>query len=100
MTLVLDLLKSSPHKPEIEDAAIVQEKYTHWRLRIFYSTYIGYALYYLTRKCLTFTMPSLIADLGFDKAQLGLLATLLASTYGISKFVSGILADKSNPRYF
>lgn len=100
MKRFLDLLKSAPHKPEIQDQTLVQEQYTHWRLRIFYSTYIGYALYYLTRKCLTFTMPALISDLGFNKAQLGLLATLLATTYGVSKFISGILADKSNPRYF
>lgn len=97
---LLDLFKPASHKPEITDSSLVEKKYNHWRYRIFYATYIGYALYYLTRKSLTFTMPALMADLGFDKAQLGLLSTLLASTYGISKFISGILADKSNIRYF
>jgi len=45
-------------------------------------------------------MPSLIADLGFDKAELGILATILSLSYGLSKFVSGILQDRSNARYF
>lgn len=45
-------------------------------------------------------MPGLIADLGFDKSQLGILASVLSISYGMSKFVSGVLADKSNPRYF
>ena len=100
MSIFLDKLKPAPHQPEIADQEVVKEKYGHWRLRVFYSMYIGYALYYLTRKCLAFAMPSLMRDLGFDKAQLGLLATILAVSYGISKFVSGIIADRSNPRYF
>lgn len=45
-------------------------------------------------------MPGLIEDLGYDKSQLGLLASILSITYGISKFASGILSDRSNPRYF
>ncbi len=99
MRTLINLLKPSPHQPEISDAAAVEERYGHWRLRVFYSMYVGYALYYLTRKSLAFAMPSLMLDLGFDKAQLGLLATTLAVTYGISKFVSGIVGDRSNPRF-
>ncbi len=45
-------------------------------------------------------MPALIADLGFDKAELGILGSVLFLTYGLSKFVTGILQDGSNPRYF
>lgn len=61
---------------------------------------IGYALYYLTRRSFTFAMPGLIADLGFDKSDLGILGSVLSISYGMSKFISGILADRSNPRYF
>jgi MFS transporter, OPA family, sugar phosphate sensor protein UhpC len=78
----------------------ISKKFNHWRLRIFYAMYIGYALYYLTRKGLAFAMPSLMADLGYDKAQLGLLGTTLAMSYGFSKFISGIIGDRVNPRYF
>lgn len=98
--ILFDKLKPAPHKPEIADQEVVKQEYGHWRVRIFYSMYIGYALYYLTRKCLAFAMPSLMVDLGYSKAQLGLLATILAVSYGISKFISGIIADRSNPRYF
>lgn len=38
-------------------------------------------------------------DLGFNKTDLGAIATVLYITYGISKLLSGVLADKSNPRY-
>jgi len=62
--------------------------------------FVGYAFYYLSRKSLTTVMPVLIADLGMSKASLGFLGTAFSLTYGLSKFVSGIMSDRSNPRYF
>ena len=100
MSTLIDRLKPPPHKPEISDPATVKTLYDHWRNRVFYSMYVGYALYYLTRKCLAFAMPALIQDLGYDKGQLGIMTTTLAISYGISKFVSGLIGDRSNPRYF
>jgi OPA family sugar phosphate sensor protein UhpC-like MFS transporter len=62
--------------------------------------YIGYIFYYFTRQSLTFITPFLCTDLGFDKADVGILATVFAVFYGISKFTNGIFCDRSNPRYF
>ncbi len=62
--------------------------------------YIGYAFYYFTRKSFTFAMPALQIELGLSKFELGLLGSILSLSYGGSKFISGILGDKSNPRYF
>lgn len=62
--------------------------------------FFGYALYYFTRKSFIFAMPGLIEELGFDKAQLGLLGTIFSISYGFSKFAAGIMSDRSNPRYF
>ncbi len=39
-------------------------------------------------------------DLGFSKTELGILGSILSLTYGVSKFLSGVLADRSNPRFF
>ncbi len=100
MSFILNLFKPAPHIEEIQDSEEVKAKYHYWRIRIIYSTFVGYALYYFTRKSFTFAMPGLIEDLGYDKSQLGLLASILSITYGISKFASGILSDRSNPRYF
>lgn len=94
------VLHHAPHLTEMTDHAKINCEYKYWRYRMFYSMLIGYSLYYFTRRSFTFAMPGLINDLGFDKSQLGILATTLALTYGLSKFLSGILADKSNPRYF
>ncbi len=35
-----------------------------------------------------------------SRSDIGLLATLFYITYGVSKFVSGIVSDRSNARYF
>lgn len=45
-------------------------------------------------------MPSLMGELGLDKGDVGFLGSILAITYGSSKFLSGMLADRSNPRFF
>lgn len=89
-----------PHIPCIKNPSEVKTKYRYWRLRIFSGMFLGYIFYYFTRKSFTFAMPTLINDLGFTKAQLGIIGSTLYITYGISKFVSGIISDQSNPRYF
>src|SRR5689334_22400426 len=100
ITTIYNLLKPAPHLPEITDPVRVAKKYHYWRLRIFYSMYVGYLFYYFTRKSFTFVTPFLTTDLGLSKSDIGILATTLSLTYGISKFTSGILCDRSNPRYF
>jgi OPA family sugar phosphate sensor protein UhpC-like MFS transporter len=45
-------------------------------------------------------MPAMMVDLGFSKADLGILGSVLYITYGLSKFISGMMSDRSNPRYF
>lgn len=84
----------------MEDQAQIDAAYKYWRMRIFYSTYVGYVFFYFSRKCFTFSMPALIEQLHFSKTDLGLLGSILYLTYGFSKFFSGILSDRSNPRYF
>jgi OPA family sugar phosphate sensor protein UhpC-like MFS transporter len=96
----LDMLRPAPHVPEIEDASQVKAAYKYWRFRIFYGIFIGYVFYYFTRKSFTFAMPSMMRELGFQKTDMGLLISIMAITYGLSKFVSGVLSDRANPRFF
>lgn len=100
MKSMFNFLKPAPVVEEIANEAIVKQEYKYWRIRIFYSIFIGYALFYFTRKSYTFAIPALINELGMDKVQIGILGSIFAITYGLSKFLSGILSDRSNPRYF
>ncbi|MFI4937437.1 MAG: MFS transporter [Candidatus Berkiellales bacterium] len=96
----LDFLKPAPYQPITKTPEEVRESYRYWRIRICYSIFLGYVAFYFTRKGFASVMPFMMDDLGFTKAQLGILSTILSITYGISKLIGGIMSDKSNPRYF
>lgn len=100
VNISFNFLKPAEHAEEIQDQKIVSKKYRYWRIRIFYTMFIGYVFYYFTRKSFTFAMPALMQDLGFTKSQLGILGSMLYITYGLSKFFSGVMSDQSNPRFF
>ncbi len=97
---LFNFLKPTPYAEEIKDDEVVKKQYRYWRWRIFLGMYVGYTFYYFTRKSFTFAMPAMMQDLGFDKSDLGILGSVMAITYGMSKFLSGMLSDRANPRYF
>lgn len=96
----LGLFKKKLPAKKIVYNETIDSTYKYWRIRTMYSMYIGYAAFYLTRKSFTFVIPQMMQDLEFTKAQIGILGSVFYITYGISKFISGMLSDKSNPRYF
>jgi len=93
-------LRSHYPSTMVEDKTEIDQKYHYWRFHIMVSMYIGYAGFYFSRKTFNYAMPAMMADLGLDKADIGLIGTLFYITYGCSKFFSGIISDRSNPRYF
>lgn len=98
--MIFKLLRSAPHKEKIQDQATVDKTYKYWRIRTMYGMYVGYVMFYFTRKSFTFVMPKMITVMHFSKAELGLVGTLFYLIYGFSKFLSGMLSDRSSPRYF
>lgn len=97
---LLKLLRPAPYLEEKTDPEEVKKEYRFWRIRTFTGIYFAYAIFYFTRKSFVFAMPSMQEEFGFSKFELGLICSILSITYGVSKFLSGILGDKSNPRYF
>jgi sugar phosphate permease len=85
-------------KHPLTDGKAIKRQYTIWRVKMFFGMYFGYALYYFTRKNLDFVKPALKANFGFDVIQLGMIGTTIYLTYGIGKFLSGVLADRCNIR--
>jgi OPA family sugar phosphate sensor protein UhpC-like MFS transporter len=100
MLAILKFLRSAPKRARIKDKKVIDKKYRYWRIRTLYSMYIGYAVFYFTRKSFTFAMPEMLLRLHVTKADLGLLSTLFYVIYGVSKFISGMISDRSSPRYF
>lgn len=78
----------------------IDQAYRHWRIHLMISMYVGYGVFYLTRKSFNFAMPQMLSELGLDYSDLGFLGTLFYLTYGVSKFVSGLMIDRSRSRYF
>ena len=78
----------------------INKLYPMYRRNIFFSCFIGYVVYHLTRKNIAVAIPYLTKDFGFTNLEVGILGSSLYLTYGIGKFVSGILADNSNVRTF
>lgn len=97
---LLSIFKTADPIDEICDELEVKQKYRYWRMRIFLGMYIGYAFFYFTRKSLNFVLPTMMVDLHLTKVDVGIFGTIFYISYGLSKFLSGIISDRSNPRYF
>jgi len=98
---VLDKFKATPAgATRVTDDLEVDRLYRYWRLRIVYSSFLAYAVFYLCRVNISMALPSMEQSLGYSKTQLGLVVSLLQIAYGVGKFGNGILADRTNPRFF
>lgn len=96
---LLDLFKPAPHSERLPKERHDAE-YKKLRRQVMLGIFFGYAGFYLVRKNFSLAKPYLIKDFGFSKGDVGLIATGLAVSYGLSKFVMGNVSDRSNPRYF
>ena len=76
----------------------IVKKYRYWEWRTIIVLCVGYALFYFVRKNLGMAIPSMEAELGISKTQLGIFLTLHSIIYGLSRFVNGILVDRFSKR--
>jgi phosphoglycerate transporter family protein len=74
--------------------------YHYWRWRMCYASFIGYAVFYFMRKNISTALPAIGRDLHYTNTELGILGATLYITYGVGKFVNGVMADRANIRYF
>lgn len=93
------LLSPPPAAPKVPEAQ-APALFRTWRIRQISTLFVGYAVFYFVRKNLPVAMPDMVRSLGISTAELGLFLTLHDVVYGVSKFGNGVLADRSNPRYF
>src|SRR3954467_14353858 len=103
MTLLqraLEKLRPAPAAPPLTNTTEIDATYRYWRTPTLYSSFLGYAVFYFCRVNISMAIPQMQAELGYSKAQLGLVASALQLTYGLGKFGNGILADRTNPRVF
>ena len=87
-----------PAATPLTDEQVIKRLYRSCRIKMFFSMYFGYALFYFTRKNLDIIKPTLINNNIFTVEQLGTIGFIIYLTYGIGKFLSGTVADKCNIR--
>ncbi len=100
MTLLAALQSQEDSAVPLTDSAEIDRAYRYWRIRILFTSIVGYALYYFVRSNINVPLKAMGDELHYTKAQLGLITTIGGVTYGISKFLNGFLGDHANPRYF
>lgn len=93
-------LKVAKDAKPIVDSSKIKGEFRYWRFRVLYATLFGYASYYLVRKSISIAIKPIQDELGYTKAQLGIILTIFGLTYGVSKFINGFVGDRTNPRYF
>ncbi|MFM7413041.1 MAG: MFS transporter, partial [Planctomycetota bacterium] len=92
------LFPPAPHVPRVA-ADRVDPLYRRLRWQVFAGIFVGYAGYYLVRKNFSLAVPYLVEQ-GFSKGDLGFAMSGVAIAYGLSKFLMGVVSDRSNPRFF
>ncbi|SQI78668.1 regulatory protein UhpC [Klebsiella oxytoca] len=68
-------LKSPPDAPPITDKQALDERYRYWRRHILLTIWLGYALFYFTRKSFNAAVPEILASNVLTRSDIGLLAT-------------------------
>ncbi|WP_242216847.1 MFS transporter [Bacillus cereus group sp. BfR-BA-01380] len=88
--------------PAIErlPANMIDKLYTLLRIRVLLGISVGYAAYYLVRSNFTLSSTYLMKEYGFTTTDIGLLGSVVAIVYGLSKFFMGNLSDKAYAQRF
>ncbi len=89
------LLAPPPAKPLLPKDQI-DKVYRFNRYRVFSSIFLGYMGYYLVRN----STSVLSGILEMSATEIGIITCAGFLAYGISKFVSGLISDRSNSKVF
>jgi sugar phosphate permease len=96
---IINKYKSAPEIARITDKTEVKKLYRKHRWSMFYSMYIGYCVFYFTRKNISPALHVFSKEMGISLLELGIMGSVFYCTYGVGKFLSGCLTDKTNIRY-
>src|SRR5690349_20770396 len=83
----------------VTDKATIDAQYRYWRVRVMYGMMGGYALYYFVRKNISIASKAITDELQFSNTEWGVVLSVATVVYAFSKFFSGVLADRVNPKY-
>ncbi len=76
-----------------------KKSFQYWQWRVIICSMVGYSMFYFVRKNFSFAMPSLAEEYGITNTSFGIILTLVGLIYGVSKFLNGFIADRTNARW-
>lgn len=97
---LIGLVREAPPQPEIDRERAVSALYGSYRDNVLFWSMVGYGLFYFCRKNYSVAMPLMTESLGYSNKDLGILGSYFYVSYGICKFLSGLVADRASPRFF
>lgn len=95
MSKITDWLKV-PEPAERLPASKIKSVFTFNRYRVFLSIFIGYMGYYFVRN----STSVLSGVLEMSATEIGIITCAGFLSYGLSKFISGLISDRSNSKVF
>ncbi len=78
----------------------VEKQFKSWRLRIFFTVWITYMIYYIGRTNISIAKIGIIDEYGISTTVMGLIGTVFFLAYALGQFVNGFLGDKVGARRF
>lgn len=66
--------------------------------QVVWTVWLTYGAFYFCRTNLAVALPGIEEELGYNKAQMGVVLLALKFTYGLGQFVNGQLAERLSPR--
>lgn len=94
----MGFLSQPAYQPE-RSGPDADRQYRKLRWQVFIGAFVAYAGFYLVRKNFSMAMP-FMEDFGFEKVELGIVLSMNALAYAISRLVMGPVSDRSNSRTF
>lgn len=92
-------LAAPPQAPRLPEAE-VHRRYPRLRVQVFTGIFLGYAGFYLIRNNIPLVATLLIDEGRLSTVGVGFVTNAVLISYGLSKFFSAMLSDRSNARYF
>jgi OPA family glycerol-3-phosphate transporter-like MFS transporter len=74
--------------------------YAIWRMRIFFTVWITYMIYYIGRTNLSIAKPYLMPEYDISATVMGIIGLTFFLAYAAGQFFNGFLGDKVGPRRF
>jgi sugar phosphate permease len=97
---IASVFVEAPEAARLEDPVRVGSLYARLRNEALVGSMVAYGLFYFLRLNLSVAMKPLQEEFHYTNAELGAIAAQLSFTYGVSKGLSGLLADRASPRTF